>query len=167
MSTFLPLPLGEMYTAVRESTARGLQRCVIKVRTWGDFARGILQKYGLIDSVHRSILCSPTQACNGLYNQEIHCFTATQSLLDDQGWFLGVYIGWPGKVQVEHVFKKCRLFERGLSLFPGWHTVSILLTKLYIHDQRQGIQDAQKQCRTGLAPLQCRHAVLLLLVVIV
>ena len=81
--------------------------------------RGFPQAVGAIDGTHIPIIC-PEDSSTDYYNRKCFYSIIMQAVVDYQGLFIDVYIGWPGKVHDARVFVNSS-FHKGMvngTLFP-------------------------------------------------
>ena len=79
------------------------------------------QCVGAVDGTHIPIL-SPQECPADYYNGKGWHSILMQGVVDHQGRFIDVYIGWPGRVHDARVFANSSLYQRGQSktLLPDW-----------------------------------------------
>ena len=65
--------------------------------------RGFPQAVGAVDGTHIPIIC-PEDSGADYYNRKCFYSIIMQAVVDYQGLFIDVYIGWPGKVHDAQVF---------------------------------------------------------------
>ena len=65
--------------------------------------RGFPQAVGAIDGTHIPIIC-PEESGADYYNRKSFYLIIMQAIVDYQGLFMDVHIGWPGKVHDTRVF---------------------------------------------------------------
>ena len=82
---------------------------------------GFPQAAGAIDGTHIPII-RPDESASDYYNRKGYYSIIMQAMVDHRGWFMDVYIGWPGKVHDARVFVNSALYHKGQSstLFPDW-----------------------------------------------
>ena len=82
---------------------------------------GFPQCAGAVDGTHIPIL-SPQECPADYYNRKGWHSILMQGVVDHQGRFVDVYIGWPGRVHDARVFANSSLYQRGQSktLLPDW-----------------------------------------------
>ena len=82
---------------------------------------GFPQTVGAIDGTHIPILC-PQQSAADYYNRKGYYSVLMQGVVDFRGFFMGVNIGWPGKVHDARVLSNTWFYASANSdtLFPDW-----------------------------------------------
>ena len=80
---------------------------------------GFPQCVGAVDGTHIPII-SPQDCPADYYNGKEWHSIILQGVVDHEGRFIDVYIGWPGRVHDARVFANSSLYQRGQSntLFP-------------------------------------------------
>ena len=81
--------------------------------------RGFPQTVGAIDGTHIPIIC-PKESGSDYYNRKGFYSVIMQAVVDYQGLFVDIYVGWPGKVHDARVFVNSA-FYKGMvngTLFP-------------------------------------------------
>ena len=73
---------------------------------------GFPQCVGAVDGTHIPIL-SPQECPADYYNRKGWHSILMQGVVDHQGRFIDVYIGWPGRVHDARVFANSSLYQRG------------------------------------------------------
>ena len=82
---------------------------------------GFPQVAGAIDGTHIPIL-KPTECPSDYYNRKGFYSILIQAVVDSQGHFIDVNIGWPGKVHDARVLANSTLYRKANSgtLLPDW-----------------------------------------------
>ena len=82
---------------------------------------GFPQCAGAVDGTHIPIL-SPQECPVDYYNRKGWHSILMQGVVDHQGHFIDVYVGWPGRVHDARVFANSGLYQRGQNktLLPDW-----------------------------------------------
>lgn len=94
-----------------------LKEIVDGFETWWGFP----QAAGAIDGTHIPII-RPDESASDYYNRKGYYSVIMQAMVDFRGWFMDIYIGWPGKVHDARVFSNSSLYRKGSTgtLFPDW-----------------------------------------------
>ena len=81
--------------------------------------RGFPQAVGAVDGTHIPIIC-PEDSGADYYNRKCFYSIIMQAIVDYQGLFIDVYIGWPGKVHDARVFVNSSFYKGMINgtLFP-------------------------------------------------
>lgn len=101
--------------------------CVPKDAAFRDIVDGFLEIWGFpltiraIDGTHIPII-QPAESSADYFNRKSFYSVIMQAMMDFQGLFLDINIGWPGKVHDARVFANSSLYRKANSdtLFPNW-----------------------------------------------
>ena len=82
---------------------------------------GFPQAAGAVDGTHIPII-RPQDNPTDYYNRKGYHSVLMQAVVDHQGIFTDIYIGWPGRVHDARVFSNSDLFQKGQNgqLLPDW-----------------------------------------------
>ena len=85
---------------------------------------GFPQVVGALDGTHIPIL-KPTECPSDYYNRKGFYSILIQGVVDSQGCFIDVNIGWPGKVHDARVLANSTFYHKATSgnLLPDWKRV--------------------------------------------
>ena len=86
---------------------------------------GFPQVVGAIDGSHIPII-RPSESASDYYNRKCFHSIIVEGVVDYQGQFIDVYIGWPGKLHDARVFNNSSFYLKGRqgTLFPS-HPINI------------------------------------------
>ena len=86
-----------------------------------EHTKGFPQAVGAIVGTHIPII-HPEQSPADYYNRKGYYSIIMQGVVDFQGVFMDVCIGWPGKVHDARVFSNSDIYKKGIqgTLFPDW-----------------------------------------------
>ena len=104
-------------TYIKFPTGTCLKQVVEGFRT----VYGFPQCAGAVDGTHIPIV-SPPECPADYYNRKGFHSVLMQGTVDNQGLFIDIYVGWPGRVHDARVFVNSSLFKRGQTktLLPDW-----------------------------------------------
>ena len=95
----------------------------MKMNVEGFAARwGFPQTAGAIDGTHIPILQPRGDSGADYFNRKGFYSIVMQAVVDFRGFFMDIYLGWPGKVHDARVFANSSFYQKGQSgtLLPDW-----------------------------------------------